>query len=205
MSGKQPPDRKRKEKTVMETNSASSATVITGRRTRLSYVNLFEPRSFDGQKPMYSVSLIIPKEDNDTVEQIRSAIRAAYHNGAGRLRENSTEMPSLQEIHLPLNDGDKNRPTDPAYANAWYVNAKSMEKPRLFGQDGREITDHSDLYSGCYARCKITFYAYSKNGNKGIACTLEGLRKSGDGDPLGSICTADDFAENPMAGMKYLA
>ena len=52
----------------------------------------------------------------------------------------------------------------------------------------------SDLYSGCYARCKIQFYCYNRNGNKGIAASLLGLRKSADGKPLGgSICPADDF------------
>ena len=44
-------------------NTAATATIITGKRTRLSYANLFEPKGFDGQKPVYSASLIIPKDD----------------------------------------------------------------------------------------------------------------------------------------------
>ena len=43
------------------TNNTASATVITGRRTRLSYANLYEPKGFEGGQPMYSASLIIPK------------------------------------------------------------------------------------------------------------------------------------------------
>ena len=48
---------------MTNTKNTASATIITGSRTRLSYAQLFEPKGFDGQKPMYSASLIIPKDD----------------------------------------------------------------------------------------------------------------------------------------------
>lgn len=176
------------------TNNTVSATIITSRRTRLSYAQLFEPKGFDGQKPVYSASLIIPKDDKRTLDLIRSAIKAAYENGAYKLRGNGKNTPALEDINLPLNDGDKKRPNDPAYANSYYINAKNSEQPKLFGMDGEEVMSRSELYSGCYARCKVTFYCYNRNGNKGIACSLLGLRKAADGKPLGgSICTADDF------------
>ena len=174
--------------------STVSPTMITGKHTRLSYINLFEPKGFDGQKPVYSASLIIPKDDEKTVSAIKAAIKAAYDNGAGKLRGNGRTVPALEDINLPLNDGDKKRSGDPAYASAYYINAKNTEQPRLFGTDGEEVMSRSELYSGCYARCKISFYAYNRNGNKGIACSLLGLRKTADGKPLGGIiCTADDF------------
>ena len=176
------------------TNSNATSTLITGKRTRLSYANLFEPKGFDGQKPVYSASLIIPKDDKHTLDAIKAAIKVAYENGQGKLRGNGRTTPPLDSINLPLNDGDAKRSNDPAYENAYYINAKSQEQPKLFGLDGEEVMSRSELYSGCYARCKITFYAYNRNGNKGIACSLLGLRKSADGKPLGgSICTADDF------------
>ena len=176
------------------TNNTVSATIITGRRTRLSYAQLFEPKGFDGQKPVYSASLIIPKDDKKTLDLIRSAIKAAYENGGYKLRGNGKSVPALEDINLPLNDGDKKRPGDPAYENSYYINAKNADQPKLFGIDGEEVMSRSDLYSGCYARCKVTFYCYNRNGNKGIACSLLGLRKAADGKPLGgSVCTADDF------------
>ena len=178
----------------MENNKTASTTIITGRRTRLSYACLFEPKGFDGAKPMYSASLIIPKDDHRTLEKINAAIKAAYENGAMKLRGNSRTTPALEDIHLPLNDGDVKRKGDPAYANAYYINAKNSEQPKLFGMDGEEVMSRSEIYSGCYARCKITFFTYSRNGNKGIGVSLQGLRKSADGKPLGgSITTADDF------------
>lgn len=37
--------------------------VVTGVNTRWSYANVWDPKSINGGKPKYSVSLIIPKSD----------------------------------------------------------------------------------------------------------------------------------------------
>ncbi len=174
-----------------------SATIVTGRRTRLSYANLFEPRGFDGKDPQYSVSLIISKDDKYTLNLIRNAIKVAYDNGAHTLRGNGRVTPSMNEINLPLNDGDKKRPNDPAYANAYYINAKNKQKPKLYDVDDTECLDRSVIYSGCYAKCKVSFYTYNQKGNKGIACSLHGVQKVADGEPLGgNVTTVDDFKTN---------
>ena len=34
----------------------------------------------------------------------------------------------------------------------------------------KPILDRSEVYSGCYARVSLNFYAFNSNGNKGIAC-----------------------------------
>lgn len=181
----------------MENTNNASATIITGRRTRLSYANLFEPKGFDGSKPKYSVSLIIPKDDARTLELIRSAISAAYQNGQHKLRGTGKAVPALEDIDLPLNDGDKSRPNDPAYANSWYINAKSDDQPKMFDEQRNPVIDRSEIYSGCYARAKVTFYCYNHTGHKGIGVSLLGIQKVADGKPLGgAICTADDFADD---------
>ena len=50
--------------------------VITGPRTRWSYANVWDPKSINGGTPKYSVSLIIPKDDTETVNKIKAAIQA---------------------------------------------------------------------------------------------------------------------------------
>ena len=117
------------------TNNSASATVITGRRTRLSYANLYEPKGFEGGQPMYSASLIIPKDDKRTLDLIKAAIKAAYENGSYKLRGNGRSVPPLSDINQPLIDGDKKRPDDPAYENAYYINAKNKQQPVLFDVD----------------------------------------------------------------------
>ena len=177
----------------------NSATIITGRGTRLDYVNLYEPKGFEGGRPMYSASIIIPKDDSRTLELILNAIAAAYENGSYKLRVNGCDVLPLTEIKLPLIDGDKKYPDDPAYHNAYYINVKNRQQPGLFDVDGTQCRDdRGALYSGCYARCRIQFYVYNKGVNKGIACLLLGVHKAMDGEPLGeplgvSVTTFDDF------------
>ena len=169
--------------------------IITGPRTRLSYVHLFEMRSFDGVDPAYSVCLIIPKDDVRTLKRVWNAIAAASEAGNYVLAGEDGVIPKRKELHLPTHDGDEERPGDPAYENAFYLNARCTDPPKLFDKDGIEITDRRKLYSGCYAKCKLRFFAYNHGPeNRGIAVTLLGLRKAADGERLGApACTAADF------------
>ena len=166
----------------------NSNEVITGSKTRLSYVNLFEPKGFDGAKPKYSAALLISKSDTETLNKIKAAMQAAYEKGSYKLRSSSGSVPPLESLSLPLIDGDIKRPGDPAYAGCFYIN------------DGGEVMSRSEVYSGCYARAKISFYVFNRSGNKGIACSLMGVRKVADGTPLGgSVCSADDFIDDMLS------
>lgn len=170
--------------------------VITGKDTRWSYANVWQPKSINGSAPKYSVSLIIPKSDTVTVNKIRAAIQAAYEEGEGKLKGNGRTVPPLSAIKNPLRDGDAERPDDPAYAGNWFVNANSSSKPGIVDADRQPVIDTSEVYSGVYGRASINFYAFNTNGNKGIACGLNNLQKIRDGEPLGGKTNAeDDFAD----------
>ena len=171
--------------------------VITGPKTRFSYLNANEPKApLGGGTPKYSVSLIIPKSDTVTIAKIRAAIQAAYDEGQSKLKGNGKSVPALENLKTPLRDGDKERPDDEAYADSYFVNANSTTKPGVVDADRQPIIDSSELYSGIYGRASINFYAFNSNGNKGIACGLNNLQKLSDGAPLGGHSRAeDDFAD----------
>ena len=173
--------------------SNSSAKVITGKNTRFSYCNIWEPKSINGGEPRYSVSLLIPKSDKDTVKSINEAVEAAYHEGESKLKGKGS-LPPMTAIKLPLRDGDTERPDDPTYAGCWFVNANSDRAPGIVDAACKPIMDRSEVYSGCYGRASITFYAFNSNGNRGIACGLNNLQKLRDGEPLGGHTSAEsDF------------
>ena len=149
----------------------------------------------EGGKPKFSVSLIIPKSDTVTVGKIKAAIEEAYRDGQSKLKGNGKSVPALSTLRTPLRDGDLERPDDPAYANAYFVNANSTTAPGVVDANRNEILDKSEVYSGCYGRASISFYAFNANGNKGIACGLNNLQKIKDGEPLGGRASAEsDFA-----------
>ena len=169
--------------------------VITGPNTRWSYANVWQPKSINGGAPKYSVSLIIPKSDTETVSKIKAAIKAAYEEGQAKLRGNGKSVPALEYMKTPLRDGDKERPDDEAYKNSYFINANSATAPGVVDAARQPILDTSEVYSGVYGRASINFYAFNSNGNKGIACGLNNLQKIRDGEPLGGKARAeDDFA-----------
>ena len=168
--------------------------VITG-EVRLSYANLWEPKSINGGAPKYSVSIIIPKSDTRTIAKIKAAIEAAYREGETKLKGNGKTVPALSALKTPLRDGDTERPDDEAYADSYFINANSATAPGIVDSACETILERSQLYSGVYARASVNFFAFNSNGNKGIACGLNNIQKLRDGDPLGGKSRAeDDFA-----------
>lgn len=167
--------------------------VITGPNTRFSYCSVWEPKSINGGEPRYSVSILIPKDDQETVKKIRDAISLAYREGESKLKGKGA-VPPLKALKTPLRDGDTERPDDPAYANMWFLNANSAHAPQIVDGACNPILDRAEFYSGCYGRASVTFYAFNSNGNRGIACGLNNLQKLRDGEPLGGRTTAEaDF------------
>ncbi len=57
------------------------------------------------------------------------------------------------------------------------------------------ITDPLELYSGCYVRASINFFAFNTNGNKGVAAGLGNIQKWAEGEPLNGRVRAEDEFE----------
>lgn len=170
-------------------NQKSNTKVVTG-IVRLSYANVWEPASINGGTPKYSVSLIIPKSDQKTIDAINAAVDAAIKDGAAKF---GGKIPNKAALKLPLRDGDIER-EDEAYKDSYFVNANSTTAPQIVDRSVQPILDRAEVYSGCYARVSVNFYAFNSNGNRGIACGLGNIQKVKDGEPLsGRTSAADDF------------
>ena len=83
--------------------SQMNPTRVVTNEVRLSYANIFEAKSIQGDKPKYSVSLIIPKSDTDTLNRIERAIDAAIEAGIGKF---GGKRPIKAVLKLPLRDGE---------------------------------------------------------------------------------------------------
>ena len=80
--------------------------VITGINTRLSYFHGWEPVSINGGAEKYSVSVLIPKSDTETVNAVNAAIDAAIEEGIAKF---GGKKPNKAAIKIPLRDGDVGR------------------------------------------------------------------------------------------------
>ena len=163
-------------------------TKVVTNEVRLSYANVWEPKSINGGTAKYSCSIIIPKSDTETVEAINAAIEAALNEGLAKF---GGKVPPRGALKLPLRDGDTERDDD-AYRGCWFVNANSTTPPQVVDKYVRPIIDHSEIYSGVYARVSLSFYAFNSNGNRGVACGLGNIQKVCDGEPLGGRTSASD-------------
>ena len=169
-------------------NTMNKTKVITGMDTRLSYFHGWEPVSINGSAEKYSVSVLIPKSDTQTVNAINAAIDAAIEDGIAKF---GGKKPNKAAIKLPLRDGDAER-DDEAYKGHWFINANSDTAPGIVDADRQPILTRSEMYSGVKGRASINLYAYNVNGNRGIACGLNNLQKISDGIPLGGKSRAED-------------
>ena len=166
--------------------------VITGVNTRWSYCNVWEAKSINGGTPKFSVSLIIPKSDTQTAKKIEAAIQAAYEEGEAKLKGNGKSVPALSAIKTPLRDGDMERPDDPAYADSYFINCNSVERPGIVDRKRVPITDPTVIYSGCYIRASINIYPFNTNGNRGVGAGLGNVQVWEDGEPLNGRVRAED-------------
>lgn len=169
--------------------------VITG-KVRFSYAHVFEPSAMEGQKPKYSISIIISKDDTKTVEEIKASIAEALE--LGKASKFGGKIPAVWKN--PLRDGDIDRPDDEAYKNAFFVNANSDNKPGVVDASVKPIITPDEFYSGCHGRAGITFYAFNSNGSKGVACGLQNVQKLSEGERLsGGSSAEEDFGAVPVA------
>lgn len=174
------------------------AKVLTG-EVRLSYANLTTPRAAQqggNGKAKYSVTLLIPKTDTATYQNILSSIEAAAQDAQGKLW-NGVRPPVLP---VPIHDGDGVRESGVPYGDeckgCWVMTASSLNKPQVVHQsDVNTELAPQDIYSGMYARVTVNFFGYLNNGKKGVGCGLGNVMKTRDGEPLaGGASASSDFA-----------
>ena len=139
---------------------------------RLSYANVWEPQSINGSEPKYSVSVIIPKTDQVTIQKIKQAVELAKQEAISKF---GGKIPA--NLKLPLRDGDIDRPDDEAYANSYFINCNSKQKPQVVDQQVQPILDQAEVYSGCYGRVSVTYYGFNSNGNRGVPAGLGNIQK----------------------------
>ena len=179
-------------------NRRISDTYICIGEVRFGYVHVLSPRKKkDGSNDKYGVQLLIPKSDKEAVKLINDSIEVAKKAGVST-RWNG-KMPPASKLTLPLRDGDDENPDDPTYEGMWFMNANTglTRKPGIRVLDNGQLVealDEDDFYSGCYGAASISLYPYNNEGNVGVACSLNNVVKTRDGEKLaGGRSAEQDF------------
>ena len=166
--------------------------IITG-KARASYLNVITPRaSKPGDTPKYSVALLIPKSDTETMNAIKAACKAAHEMD----KEKNNKLKGIKTPKLPFHDGDGDKPNGGEYGpecrGMWVMNASCKDQPGLVGRGNVILEDKKEWYSGIWVKADVTFAAYDNSGNKGIGCYLNHLKKVKDDEALSGAGSATD-------------
>lgn len=173
-----------------------STKVVTG-KVRFSFCHIFEAQEPQGGgDPKYSVTLLIPKTDKPTIEKIQAAMAEARENFCKRNGANSLPQKPNHTLHDGDGVRDSGDPYGPECKGCYVITVSSKQKPVIVDNFKNEITNPAEVYSGCYGRAAINFYGYSNNGKKGISAGLLSIQKLHDGEPFGTVGSADDFDDD---------
>lgn len=171
---------------MANTNNATKVVVPC----RISFANIWEPRSINGSEEKYSVSLLIPKEDKATLTKIHKAIEAAKE--AAKSKKWNGKIPA--NLKLPIHDGDIDRPDDENYAGCFFFNATSKDAPQIVDRKVQPIIDPMECGSGDYCNVSVNFYGFAASGNKGVAAGLQNIQLVRHGERLaGKPSASSDF------------
>lgn len=170
---------------------------LTG-EVRLSYCNLNEPRKpQNGQgEAKYGVTLLIPKTDTNTLNDLMAAFNAAIELGVTS-KWGGVRPP---RIDLIIHDGDGERANGTPFGDEckgkWVLTANSTKRPQVVGMDNINVElDPRDVYSGMWGRVTVRFFPFNTAGKRGVGCGLGNVLKTRDDEPLaGGASASVDFA-----------
>ncbi|MDY6281859.1 MAG: DUF2815 family protein [Erysipelotrichaceae bacterium] len=183
------------------------ATRVKTSEVRLSFCHLAEPYSYgndDQQSPKYSVSMIISKSDSATIAAIRTNYNLAIEHGIEKygeaFRKKATPLvrPEGSDQGLLIDcDKDERYQEDKDYKNCYILSAKSLTPAPVYAiETGKKQLTPDEIkelvYSGCYGKVLFNFYPYN-NRRMGIACGLDSVLKTRDGESLGGRVNAMDY------------
>lgn len=196
------------------TNGQLNTKVKTG-VVRFSFCHLFTPTAFaEGQQKKYSIALMVDKNDKATLTALKQAYENAKQVGVqkygARFANLANDLLCKPNDKLGLiKDGD----SDPRYNEQednhgmFILNAKCSTAPGVYAKETgtTQLTAEQEdvVYSGCYGKASINFFAYQQAGNTGIGIGLNNVLKTADGDNLGgrvsgSVDFAEDFADEDI-------
>ena len=172
----------------------------------ISYPHVFEPQTPPGaSEPVYSCCLVFP--DGTDMSELKATAAAVAKEKWG---DKTKSLMEGGKIRMPFrNDGEEKGYPE----GSIFMNVKAKQAPgvvsKFAGENGKPapITDPKEIYPGAKVRASLRAYAYSVNGNNGVAFSLGNLQKVADGPRMdGRLSAADEFTatERPSADISDL-
>ena len=156
---------------------------FTINNVRLSFPNLFTKAEFDGKPTKYECTLLIPKDDEETLAKIRQQINKALlekFNSKDKVPKGITKG-----VRNCLRDGDD---VDyDGYAGCMSIKVSNKNRPRTLGRDKQPVeSDSGLLFAGCYVDAILEIWIQNNSYGSRVNCTLYAVRHRRDGEAFGA-------------------
>lgn len=169
---------------------------------RLSYLAVFKPKLNDlkGAKE-YSAVLLFPKVDCIEAPSAQQEIKDVVAFIKDVVFSKWGDKPPAK-LRNPMRDGDTEVGSDgePKYPGYMFMSVSAKEEYPPMVIDPERNPVGSGWNSGDWGKAKLKFFAYDKNGNRGVSAGLLALQFLVHGEPLaGGGASADGFDDESSA------
>ncbi len=164
-------------------------TKVTTPKFRASFVTVFEPKSYKGGNPKYSIVMLFDKKNVKGLKDLQQLVKSTAMEKWGEI---PTEVLKIDSEYCPFKDGDSDKKSGyDGYEGAFFATASSLYAPAVVdtgdpskGISPQVILDPKELYSGCYARASVIAFGWESKGCRGISFGLQNIQKLADGEPF---------------------
>lgn len=153
------------------------------KNVRVSFPDLFEPKSVAGSDPKYAATLVFDEGDAQVDE---------LHAVVGDLQKAELKGKRLSDRQICLREGER-----PEYDGCHILIAKNKAAPVVLDGDGRtRIVNARDsrIYSGCRVNAKISLHANTLAGQQAVYAKLHAIQFAGDDEPFAGGQLTEDQA-----------
>lgn len=160
---------------------------------RASYVHVAEKFTLsEKQEAKYSLMLLVPKSDTETVKKLRDAEKQTAKESpifGGKVPPKPNSI--IRDGDGETDEGEPIPEKFPERAGHWFLTVRSNTRPGVVNAQ-RERIDPEEIYSGAYVRASLSCFAYNFEGKKGLSFGLNNLQFVKDGEPFGAVSTPED-------------
>jgi hypothetical protein len=164
---------------------------------RLSFPDLWVPKSVKNSDPKYSAHFLIDKaEQEELIKTIKGKIWfvAKEHWGP----EKAKKICGGKKFEMCLHEGSEKDDLDGYTEDIMFLTSSSPRRPLVIDRDRSPLTaDDRRPYGGCYVNAIVRFWVQDNQFGQRVNAELMGVQFFKDGEPFSAIgrISEDDFED----------
>lgn len=150
--------------------------IVVAKKVGIINLHLTSPVILYGSIPLYTATILIPKNDKSTLAGIELAIDGALEKARSKFKNFRAKGIKNRSVY-PVHDGDVDDDF-PFFKGYYYINTASRIQPELLDNDSLPIEDDNVFYQKeGSAKVVLSFFPYKDKSRSCIGCELLAVQK----------------------------